>query len=150
MGDVAEAAQAVPTAAVPLRAQIERLERAIREREQVEIPVTHHHAHGLYAREICIPAGTVVTGRVHKTETMAVMLKGELLVTTDAGVVTMTPASGVLKGLVGSKRAGLALTDVVFVEFHHTLKESLPEIEAEQVEPQNNVIELAATERIAA
>ncbi len=133
---------------VQQRKQIEQLERAIKQCEQTEIPVTHHHAHGLYGREIFIPADTVLTGRVHKTETLAVILRGELLVTTPQGIVTMTPASGVLKGGPGTKRAGYALTDVVMVEFHHTLETELAAIEAEQVEPIDGLIEAETLQRI--
>jgi mannose-6-phosphate isomerase-like protein (cupin superfamily) len=93
------------------------LEQALKTLPQVEIPVRHDFCAGLYARTIFIPAGTVLTGAVHKHECFFVLRSGTLIITTDAepvkaeaGFMTVTSA--------GSKRAGIALTDVVVTTFH--------------------------------
>lgn len=47
---------------------------------QVEMPVTHRWAPGIYIREIFMPAGTLVVGYVHKTKHFNVVLTGRALV----------------------------------------------------------------------
>jgi len=44
---------------------------------QIECPVTHSFAPGVYLREIFMPAETVVIGHEHKTEHFNVLLKGK-------------------------------------------------------------------------
>jgi hypothetical protein len=52
----------------PARAKVEALEDEIAKLPQVDCPVRHYFAPGLYAREMTIPAGVTLTGAVHKTE----------------------------------------------------------------------------------
>ena len=93
------------------------LEREILEHSQVEIPTTHDHCSGLYARTIRIPAGCVLTGAIHKDESFFIVRTGQILVTTDTGVAHVGPGfMAVTKP--GQKRAGLALTDCEVVNIH--------------------------------
>jgi quercetin dioxygenase-like cupin family protein len=96
---------------------IYRLEARILELPQVEMPVEHDHCSGLYARTMHIPAGTVLTGAVHREDCFFVVRKGTLAVTTDAGV-TKAHAGDMLLSRAGTKRAGVAITDVVVTTFH--------------------------------
>jgi mannose-6-phosphate isomerase-like protein (cupin superfamily) len=64
-----------------------------------------------------IPAGTVLTGAVHKDESFFVVRKGHLIVTTDDGSAKVGPGfMSVTKP--HTKRAGVALTDVEVTTFH--------------------------------
>lgn len=54
---------------------------------QVECPIQHYFAPGLYAREITLEAGTVITGAIHKTENLVCVSMGRLRVVTDEGSV---------------------------------------------------------------
>lgn len=65
--------------------RVARLERALLALPQVNCPIRHYFAPGIYAREMSIPAGTVVTGAVHKTENLIVVSKGRLRIVTDDG-----------------------------------------------------------------
>lgn len=96
---------------------IYRLEAEILKHPQVEMPVEHEFCKGLYARTMFIPAGTVLTGAVHADESFFLVRQGELIVTTDHGTVRMTVGSmAVTKA--NTKRAGVAMTDVVVTTFH--------------------------------
>ena len=66
--------------ALDLRAKIDRLEALMRSEPQVEIEPVHYFAHGLYAREITIKAGTLLTGKVHRTEHLNIVSKGRIAV----------------------------------------------------------------------
>ena len=71
------------------RNKVERLETALESFPQVECPVWHHFAPGLYARKMLIPKGTVLTGAVHKTEHLCIV-SGDIEVTTEEGVKRIT------------------------------------------------------------
>ena len=96
---------------------IYRLEAELLKLPQVEMPVTHDFCNGIYARTIFIPAGTVLTGAVHKDESFFVVRTGWIIVTTDSDTITIGPGSmSVTKP--GTKRAGIAITDVEVTTFH--------------------------------
>lgn len=62
------------------------LEEEILNRDQVNIPIKHYFSPGVYAREITIPAGTVLTGRIHKYEQLNILSGGEMSVLTEEGM----------------------------------------------------------------
>lgn len=105
----------------PGRAQIDAFEAHMLRQPQIEIPVQHRFApqQGLYAREIVIPAGTLMTGRVHKHQHVSVMIRGDMTVTTDKG---MERVSGYHCWVCepGTKRIGYAHEETVWLTVHHT------------------------------
>ena len=118
---------------VPRRDQILRLEEQLRNLPQLTIETRHYHVAGLYAREIFIPAGAVLTGKVHKAEHLNIVSQGELIVWTEAGMKQIA-APFVLPSYPGAKRVGLALKDTTWVSIHATDKIDLAELEQELVE----------------
>jgi hypothetical protein len=94
------------------------LEGEILQLPQVNMPVDHDFcAMGLYARTMHIPAGTVLTGAIHREESFFLVRKGELIVSTDAGPKPLG-AGDMSISTIGTKRAGIALTDVEVTTFH--------------------------------
>lgn len=91
--------------------RIEVMEHHMLQCEQVEIPVREWFVNGMYAREVVVPAGTLVTGRVHKRAHLLVMSEGDALIATPQGVVRMKGPM-TMEGLPGRKIAGYAFTDV--------------------------------------
>jgi quercetin dioxygenase-like cupin family protein len=83
----------------------------------VDMPVDHDFCNGLYARTMHIPAGTVLTGAIHREESFFLVRKGELIVSTDNGPRTLGPGDMSISK-IGTKRAGIALTDVEVTTFH--------------------------------
>lgn len=107
------------------------LEQAIRrDLAPVDMPVEHHFSHGVYARELLIPAGTVLTGKIHKFDSLNVLLEGELLVLTDQGVKHVR-AGHMEVSPPGTKRAAYALTDTRWLTVHGTHETDVGRIEAE-------------------
>ncbi len=94
----------------------------------IEIKTTHHFAPGVYLREIFIPKGATVVGKIHKTEHMNVMSQGKMMVWTDEGMKTLS-ASTVIKSQPGIKRVGHALEDSVWITVHPTTETDLEKIE---------------------
>lgn len=115
--DPAEGNMLPATAARDLSHAVCRLEAELLKCPQVEMPVAHDFCDGLYARTMHIPAGTILTGAIHKRESFFLVRRGDLIVTTPQGPVTLRPGDMSVTG-AGTKRAGIALTDVVVTTFH--------------------------------
>jgi hypothetical protein len=103
----------VPASHLP----IYRLEAELLKLPQVEMPVEHAFCAGLYARTMHIPAGTALTGAIHRQESFFLVRKGSLIVSTDSGPRTLGPGDMSVSS-IGTKRAGVALTDVEVTTFH--------------------------------
>ena len=108
------------------------LQESMMKMEQVDCPVTHHHTVGNYAREIFIPSGTVVVGKIHKHPHVNVISQGTCIVVTEDGMVELSaPLTFISKE--GTKRTVLALTDVIWTTVHPTESTDLEEIEQEVI-----------------
>jgi|TARA_R110000782_G_C14810817_1_gene412739 hypothetical protein len=105
-----------PMALASTRASIERLEDEFRKHPQVDIPVIHRYAGGIYAREITIPAGTILTGRIYKEDHFDVMVSGDITVSSDDGRKRME-GFNIFPGVRGKKRAGIAHEDTRWITF---------------------------------
>jgi len=110
----------IPTQlATSMQEKVKALEEVLLEVPQVDCPVRHHFAPGIYAREITIPKGTVLTGAVHKTQNLAVLSSGKLQLVTDDGTTILT-APHILTVMPNMKNAAYALEDSVWTNFFPT------------------------------
>ena len=100
-----------------VRENIEALEAELKKHPQAEIPITHLHFGGIYARIIVIPAETLLTGAIHKHDHIDVMISGDITVSSDDGKKRMT-GFNIFPGAAGKKRAGFAHEDTYWVTFH--------------------------------
>lgn len=98
------------------RQKAERLQEAMQSVPQIDCPVREYFAPGMYAREITLPAGTVLVGAVHKVENLAVLSKGRIVLATDSGPIEIT-APYTLTVKPGAKNAATALEDSVWTNF---------------------------------
>ncbi len=109
--------------------------------EQAECPVTHHFVPGLYAREILIPKGVTFTSKLHRTEHLVVISKGDISVLTENGIERVqAPYTFITKP--GTKRVGFAHEDTVWTTFHVTNETDLEKIEAYVISPSYEQFEL--------
>lgn len=131
-GDVPVPLEQLPP--VPTREQIVALEDEMRKLPQMELPPVHHFAKGIYARELRIPAGTLLTGKVHRTEHLNILSAGEITVWTEDGMKRVS-APFTIVSRPGTKRVGFAHTDCVWTTIHRSDETDLEALEAELVEP---------------
>jgi len=99
-------------------------------------PLTHTFADGMYVREIFIPAGLFVVGKIHKHSHPNFLLKGTVMVVTEFGSERLIgPVSIISKA--GTKRALYAITDLTWVTVHlnPTNTQDLAELEEEIIAP---------------
>lgn len=102
----------------PMRERVERLEAILEHSPQVECPLQHRFAPGVYLREMLVPAGTVATGAVHKTE-HATIVVGHCILTTDEGPKEFIGYKSFVSK-PGAKRAIYAIQDTIVTTVHPT------------------------------
>lgn len=113
------AADLAPVRPAPTREQIETVEQVFSQLPQVHIETTHRFVGGMYVREIRIPAGVIMTGAVHKSEHLSVMVSGAMTVSTDRGM-EYVEGYHVWTPKPGTKRVGYAHADTIWLTVHRT------------------------------
>jgi hypothetical protein len=81
---------------------------------QVEIPVDHKFSDGLYSRKILIPAGTCVTGKVHRKGDISIVQYGRMMVLTEDGFKEIVGPCDFV-GTPGVKKIGYAVEDTLWI-----------------------------------
>lgn len=112
------------------RDSIDNLQEMIAKLPQVELPTRHYVLDGMYAREMFIPAGTALVGRVHKKEHFFIVTKGKISIASEGGVIVLV-AGALLTSKPGIKRAGYAIEDTICVTVHKIEGKTLEDIEEE-------------------
>lgn len=127
-----------PEAGAPvIRERILSLQERMLELEQVECPVKHHFSGDSYAREILLPAGSLVIGKIHRHSHVNVISQGECMVLTEDGVRYLkAPLTFISKP--ETKRAVYAITDVVWTTVHVTSETDLEKVENYVISPTYN------------
>lgn len=75
----------------------------------------------VYGRQMFIPAGTVIVGKIHKHAHLNIILKGSIAVSTEFGQ-ELLQAPHVFVSEPGTKRAVRSVTDVIWMTIHLTDK----------------------------
>lgn len=91
-------------------------------------PVRHIFAPGAYAREMTIPAGTVIIGKIHKHAHLNIISKGRGRVVTEFGPMEIE-APHTFVSEPGTKRVVHALEEMVWTTVHITDETDLAKIE---------------------
>jgi hypothetical protein len=104
--------------------------------------LTHHfteidneHECCLYGREMFMPKGTLVVGKIHKRQGLNFLLQGKIYVATEFGKQWYT-APCIIKGEANVKRVVYAVEDSIFVNVHltkYTGEENLDKVEEDIV-----------------
>jgi len=99
-------------------------------------PLKHTFSDGIYVREIFIPAGMFIVGKIHKHDHPNFLLSGEVTVVTEDGIEDLKGPLSIMSK-AGTKRALYAITDLVWITVHAnpTNTEDLKELEEEIIAP---------------
>lgn len=119
---------------VSVRDKILNLENELRKMDQLEVEPVHYFAEGIYAREITIPKGAVLTGKIHKTEHLNIVSKGDISVVTEFGSKRIQ-APFTFVAQPGTKRVGYAHEDTVWTTVHASKERDLVKLEEELIAP---------------
>ncbi len=100
-----------------IRAKIARLEEALSKMEQIDLPLLHTFTTGIYAREIFIPKGAIVVGKIHRHDHMNFISSGDVTVLTKEGLKRIVGPSTMVS-TAGTKRAVYAHEDTFWTTVH--------------------------------
>ena len=111
-----------------IRSRILDLESRMQGLEQLDLPLKHHFAEGSYGREIFVPKGSLVIGKIHKHSHVNVVSQGECSVLTEFGVDRIkAPFTFVSKP--GTKRVVYTHEDTIWTTIHVTDETDLEKVE---------------------
>jgi len=102
---------------------------------QCELPEPNHwFAPGVYVRQLTVPAGMLIVGKIHKYSTVFIVLQGLAEVISEFGRETVG-AGYICVSPPGIKRVALALEETTFLNVHAnpTNTQDLELIESEHV-----------------
>jgi quercetin dioxygenase-like cupin family protein len=110
---------------------IEVLEKTLKKMRPVEQKLRHFlEVDGIYMRELFIPGGCALVGKVHSTESYSIITKGLIYVVNSLGEKQLMKAGDIVYSKPGSKKAGYAVIDTLFVTVHRCDSKDLKEIES--------------------
>jgi hypothetical protein len=135
--------------------RIDELEAAIVNNLQlIECPVVHRFTDGMYIREIFMPAGSLLTSKIHNTNHPYTISKGIAMVQIDVDewIELSAPYTGIT--LAGTRRVLYIVEDCIWTTYHPIKKmklsfndlsdeekqELVDKIEDEIIEPHNNYL----------
>ncbi len=94
-------------------------EQICKEYPQLEVEPVHYFAPGVYAREVILPAGSCVIGRVHRTEHLNIISKGKCTINC-LGEIMEVEGPFTFVSLPGAKKAVYSHTEVMWTTIHVT------------------------------
>ena len=129
-------------AQVDIRTLLAGLEEMMSTMPQVELPLKHIFTTGVYAREIFIPAGTCVTGKIHRHAHLNFISRGHVTVRTKDGIEELRGPCTMVSS-AGTKRALVAHEDTIWTTIHAnpTDERDLEKLEAFIIAPDYDALE---------
>lgn len=102
------------------------------ELQSQECPVTHRFTDGCYLREIFMPKGTRIIGKIHATEHFNILLTGVVtVITAEGSTEIVAPYTFISKA--GTQKIVVIHEDCIWQTVHITNKTDLKEIEKEVI-----------------
>lgn len=114
--------------ALDTRQKVNALEAEMRKHPQVAMRIAHYFAQGVYGRELFIPKGVLLTGKIHKYSQINILLAGEISVLVDDEMRRVC-APFIVVSPPGVKRIALAHEDCRWLTILGTDLKDADEIE---------------------
>jgi hypothetical protein len=81
-------------------------------------PLTHTFVDGKYIRQMVIPKGTAIVGKIHKHDHPVFLISGSVIMYSEHGGKEHLSGPLCMESKAGVKRVILAMTDAVFITVH--------------------------------
>ena len=106
------------------KAAVEALEQAMLKHEnRIELNEIRHFWSGdVYCRELFMPAGALVVGRIHKFDHMEIMVSGKVSLSTNDGAVQELSGYNIFEAQAGKKRVLYMHEDTIWLTCHSSPK----------------------------
>ncbi len=104
---------------IPMRQRVAALEAEMQKVPSAKylLNTMHDFGPGVYIRELHIPAGILLTGKIHKYECWSILFKGEIATFVD-GEVARVKAPHKQLAPAGMKRVGYTYADTIWMTVH--------------------------------
>lgn len=104
-----------------------------------DCPVTHFKAPGMYARQMFIPKGQLIIGKIHKHAHLNQITSGHVQVETEHGRMEII-GPHTFTSEPGTQRCVLAIEDTIWTTFHLNPQDLNPENEADMKKLEDEII----------
>jgi hypothetical protein len=105
----------------------------------LECKERHYFGPGLYIKEVTMPAGALIVGKVHKVEHMCIMLTGRMILVQEDGTRTEISAPATFVAKPGRKVAYIIET-TVFQNIYSTDETNLEKLENMFIDNSKNIL----------
>jgi hypothetical protein len=131
-----------------LREFIAKLEAEMMKGEQLDVPINHYFSKDVYAREMVVPKGAIIVGKIHKHQNLNIMSSGEASILSIDGVMRVK-APFTFVASPGAKRVFYMHEDTTWTVIHGTAETDVDKIEEEFIaKSYDEVIEERVTEKL--
>lgn len=118
--------------------KFDQLEAAIATLPPPEMELVHHFSEGVYCRELRMPKGTILTGKIHKKECINIVLGDITVYNLEDQSQERIIGYRTFKSPAGTRRAGVANEHTIWTTIHPTEETDLNKIEEQVIEPYVN------------
>ena len=108
---------------------------------EVEFPVEHIFSPGLYSRQMTLPAGGLIVGKINRHPCLNVILKGRISVLSEEGPKEIIGPC-VFTSEANIKRVGLVHEETIWINVHPTNETDLEKLEEELIVPELELLEM--------
>lgn len=135
----------------PYHDNMDQIEAALQKLPDPHIQIRHYFAPGIYCREMWVPAGAMVTSKIHKTEHQFILSAGALIVRTEQDEEVIIEAPYIGTTYPGTRRVAYFPVASCWTTRHHmdwitgsegddpeTMEMTVQQIEDELIEPYQN------------
>jgi hypothetical protein len=105
---------------------------------QVDCPLKHYFAPGVYIREIFMPTGSIVIGKIHKTEHFNIIQQGKVSLIDDKLERHMLEAPITFVSKPGVQKVLYIHENTIWSTVHLTCERNLEALEAALIEPHDS------------
>ncbi len=112
--------------------QLARVEARMLAQPQLDAPVLHRFAPGVYLRSVVMPAGADVIGHEHRTEHFNLLLRGRCLVLSEGRVVELRAPAVFVSG-AGVRKVLHILEETEWATVHATTETDVEKLESAMV-----------------
>ena len=114
-----------------------KIEAACKTMSQVECPVEHEFADGVYSRKMNVPANTLVIGKMHRFSTYNILLKGSCSIYAGENLaVKKIKAPFTFTSEPGIKKIAYFHEDSTWINIHPTEEKDIDAIEKKFIIPE--------------
>jgi len=110
------------------RDKVNAIETEILKHEQIELELEHYFAPGVCVRQLFVPKGVLLTGKIHKYQQLHFVLRGDISILI-GDELKRFKTSSIISSPAGSKRVAYAHEDTIWMMVLGTHETDIEKIE---------------------